>query len=455
MNRQGELLLVDDETALLRSVSLSLEMAGLGPVLACDDPRTALRQLEARDVRAVVTDLAMPGMDGRELLARVRADHPDVPVLVMTGSNDLDLAVRCMQEGALDYLVKPVPDERLVSAVRRAFELRQMQQDIDRLARQLARPGKAGGRFPAILTQDAAMSSVLDHVLAFAPSMVPVLIAGEVGTGKSLLAAELHRVSGRPGPLVVATIGGVPWEQARPMLFAAGREGRVQAAAEGTLVLEGVDELDAATQVALLQLLDDGSYMPVGAATIRRNRARIVATCTHPLAEVMQAGRLRKDLFHRLHRQVPPLSPLRERLEDLPLLLPHFLGLAARALGRNTPTVPPDLYKLLRTHAFPGNLHELAGMCQEAVARHRGRMLATRVFREHIEAARGQGIAQVTPGDGAWPAGPLPHFRESHRALLIEAMRRAGGNQSVACGLLGMKRSTFNRQWNKKVLNQG
>jgi DNA-binding NtrC family response regulator len=407
-----EILLVDDEPALLGASARTLTFGGIGPLLQCTDGHAALKHLAARPVGAMVIDLSMPGMNGQELLAHVKADFPDVQVIVMTGSSDLRVAVECMQQGAIDYLVKPAPDARLCSAVRRALAQYQQHEELRALRESLLRPS-AGirQRLPEIVTQDQKMIDLLRYLEAIAPSPSTVLVTGETGTGKELVAQALHRLSERPGRLVTVNAGALDDATFPDTLFghvrgahanvAGTRAGLVQTADEGTLFLDEIGELEPRSQARLLRLLEDGSYEQLGSDTPRRCHARIVVATHQDIEQEVAAGRIRKDLYFRLRTHAVHLPPLRDRLGDLPMLVPHFLARAAAELAKPVPTEPPELYQLLRSYHFPGNLRELRDMCRDAVAQHQGHVLSMRSFREHIARARAdtQPLAESAGGD--------------------------------------------------------
>jgi DNA-binding NtrC family response regulator len=463
MMTAARILLVDDEPALLKAATRVLTLDGLGPTIECTDGRVALLQLSTTAIAAMVIDLSMPAMSGEDLLARVRAEHPDVPVIVMTGSSDLEVAVRCMQGGAVDYLVKPAADDRLTSAVRRALATRQLHDELRSLSQQLLHP-PAGHRqrFAEILTQDPRMLDLFRYLEAVAPSPSTVLVTGETGTGKELIAAALHRWSRRPGQLVTINVGGLDETLFSDTLFGhargafnnavEARAGLVQTAADGTLFLDEIGELDLRSQVKLLRLLEDGSYQPLGSDRPRRSAARFVVATNRDLDEEVRAGRFRKDLLFRLRTHHVALPPLRERPGDLPLLVPHFLARAAAELQKPTPTEPPELYARLRCYPFPGNVRELRDLCRDAVARHEGRVLSMRTFVERIDAelARGGMVptvnATTVAQDASWLPWPLPSMQEIEDEAVREALRRARGNQSAAAEFLRMSHSAFNRR---------
>jgi DNA-binding NtrC family response regulator len=413
-----------------------------------------------QEVGVLLLDLSMPHLSGQELLKQVTADYPDVSVIVMTATNDLETAVHCMQAGAIDYLVKPVENNRLVSAVRRALELRSLRDEVLSLKDRFLtdRPHEREA-FAAIITQSQTMFSIFRYIEAIAPSPWPVLITGETGTGKELIAQALHRLSRRPGELMAVNVAGLDDTLFSDALFghtkgsftgAAGpREGLITQAAEGSLFLDEIGDLTTASQVKLLCLLQDGSYYPLGADRPRQNRARVIVATHYDVVQRVDDGAFRKDLYYRLRTHHLQLPPLRKRLEDLPLLINHFLEKAAGALGKPVPSVPLALYQLLKTYSFPGNVRELEALVLDAVTRHQGRTLSLQSFKDAIAAnthlAQGETPPEAAPAALLFP-DPLPTLGEAEAALIAEALRRAEGNQGVAAGMLGLSRQALNKR---------
>ncbi|HEY8549088.1 MAG TPA: sigma-54 dependent transcriptional regulator [Vicinamibacterales bacterium] len=453
------ILLVDDDPELLRSAGLALRTAGFQDVVTLEDGRQLLPQLVRQGAAVLLLDLAMPGPSGQELLEQVAADHPEVPVIVLTGTDDLETAVRCMQAGAVDYLVKPVDGHRLAASVRRAMELRALTAEVLSLKDRLLtdRPHRSDA-FAHIVTQDRAMLAIFRYLEAVAPSPAPVLISGETGTGKELIAGAIHRLSQRPGDLVTVNVAGLDDTLFSDTLFGhtrgaytgadRPRDGLLVAATEGTLFLDEIGDLGIPSQVKLLRLLQDGSYYPLGSDQPRRSRARIVAATNADIARGVAEGTFRKDLYYRLRTHHVELPPLRARSGDLQPLVAHFVEAASRALGKPAPAIPPSLYSLLKTYSFPGNVRELEAMVFDAVARHQGTVLALQSFRDAIGAnASGPDPepSQATPLTAVFP-DRLPTLREAEDALIDAALERADGNQGVAAGLLGLSRQALNKR---------
>ncbi|MGB0128198.1 MAG: sigma-54 dependent transcriptional regulator [Rhodocyclaceae bacterium] len=459
-------VLVDDEPQLLHSASVVLRSSGFAEVLTLEDSREVLPLLAKQPVGVLVLDLAMPHVSGQALLERVAADHPDVPVILMTATNDLDTAVHCMQAGAIDYLVKPAEKNRLVTSVRRALEIRALRMEVlalkDRfLAEKLSHPEV----FAEIVTRSPAMQPIFRYLEAVGPSPQPVLVTGETGTGKELIARALHRLSRRPGDLVSVNVAGLDDTMFSDTLFGhakgaytgadRAREGLVTTADDGTLFLDEIGDLTAASQVKLLRLLQDGTFYPLGADRPRQSRARVVVATNCDVAKNVASGTFRKDLYYRLRTHHLNLPPLRERPGDLSLLVNHFVDKAAAALGKPVPSLPLALFQLLRTYGFPGNVRELEGMVFDAVARHQGSILSLQSFREAMAGdAPLQPLEAAEDGVGslfvnAFPA-QLPTLDEAEEALIAEALRRADGNQGVAAGLLGISRQALNKRLSRR-----
>jgi two-component system, NtrC family, nitrogen regulation response regulator GlnG len=453
-------LLVDDEPQLLHSASLVLRTSGFPDVHTLDDSRAVMTLLATQPVGVVVLDLMMPHLSGRDLLEQIAAEYPDLAVIMMTATNDLQIAVQCMQAGACDYLVKPVDKTCLVAAIRRAIELRVLRAEFLSIKeRLLTNSPHQPATFADIVTQSPAMFAIFRYIEAIATSPQPVLIAGETGTGKELIAQVLHRLSGRPGQLVAVNVAGLDDTMFSDTLFghAKGsftgadrpREGLVASAGEGTLFLDEIGDLTMASQVKLLRLLQDGSYYPLGADRPRQNRARVVVATHCNVRRDVENGTFRKDLYFRLRTHHIQLPPLRERLEDLPQLTSHFVEKAALALNKPAPSIPLALYQWLRNYPFHGNIRELEGMVFDAVARCQGTILPLQSFKDtgaielNTQVILDNPLIQVS-GDG-FPER-LPTLKEAEEELINEALRRADSNQGVAASLLGISRQALNKR---------
>jgi DNA-binding NtrC family response regulator len=459
------LLMVDDDASWLRSMTLTLaRKAGINHVVSLTDPREILPLLQQKRVSMVLLDYTMPYLTGEQLLEQFARDYPEIPVIVLTGRDQVELAVRCMKLGAFDYFVKTVEDERLLAGIQRALRLTELQQENLRL-----QDGYMDGTlchpesFAALVTRSERMLKIFKYAESIALSRQPVLITGESGTGKELVARALHRLASPSGPWVAVNVAGLDDDMFADALFGhvkgaftgadQARGGLVEEATGGVLFLDEVGTLSQPSQLKLLRLLQEGEFRPVGGDKARRCEARIVAATNLDLVLLQDTGTFRRDLYYRLRTHHLHLPPLRQRPEDIPVLLEHFLGQAAAEMGKKKPTPPPELELLLATYSFPGNVRELRAMIYDAVSTHEARKLSMDAFkramgREGELAVIAEEGARAATGGLAFP-GELPTIREVVSQLIAEASRRAGGNQSIMAGMLGISRPALNKRLKK------
>lgn len=463
-------VLVDDEEEILFSNSYLLESYGIGPTVSFSDPRQLLPWLENRSAGVILLDLIMPHLPGPALLAQLAALRPEIPVIVVTASQDVEHAISSMKAGAFDYLIKPVEESRFVSSVQRALELHTLRDQVDSLRNVFfASKLKQPDCFSAILTKSRCMLTIFQYLEAVSRSTEPILITGETGVGKELIAQAAHLASGRPGKMVTVNVAGLDDVMFSDTLFghvrgaytgaANERMGLIAQAREGTLFLDEIGDLSPSTQVKLLRLIQDRHYYPLGSDTAKISQARIIAATNRELRREMNKGNFRLDLFYRLSSHCVEIPPLRERMEDLPMLMNHFVQEAADSMHKARPKLPPEIFSLLSAYQFPGNVRELRALIYDAVASHNaGAVLALDRFRA---AVRALAIAErgttskttIPPEPEAPPAsalliapGRLPTLKEAGRWLVQEAMRQTDGNQGNAAALLGITRQSLNRR---------
>jgi DNA-binding NtrC family response regulator len=435
------ILIVDDEEHTRIALGTALEMLGHPGAVACATLAEARRELEGGGFALVLLDLHLTDGSGEALLATIAAAHPEVPVIVVSGTNEVSTAVRCMRASAVDYLVKPVDPAALEAAVRRALTRSELESENRQLARLARREGLAHPEaFAGIITVDAGMDRLMRYAEIVAPGSQAVLVTGETGTGKELMARALHRLSGRRGQFVAVNVAGLDDAMLADTLFghrrgaftgAAGdRPGLVQQADEGTLFLDEIGDLAEASQVKLLRLLQEAEYYQLGADRPRRSRARIVCATHRDLEGWMREGRLRRDLYYRIHAHHLHLPPLRERRDDIPALVHHFVAAAARDLGLPVPPVGAAVVRAAGANPWPGNVRELAAVAQDAVGRGRGQSLDAALF--------GPAATSEAPALAFPPL--LPTLDEVREQLMAEALRRTDGDVVEASRLLGMSR---------------
>jgi DNA-binding NtrC family response regulator len=306
------------------------------------------------------------------------------------------------------------------------------------------------------------MHSIFQYLESIAHSRQPILITGETGVGKELFAQAIHVLSELDGHWVVVNVAGLDDVMFSDTLFGhargaftgadRSRRGLIETANGGSLFLDEIGDLPQPSQVKLLRLLQNGEYMPLGEDRPRHSQAHIIAATNRDLWLLQRKGHFRKDLNFRLRTHHVHLPPLRERADDIPLLVDHFLVEAARELKKRKPTPPKELYTLLQTYAFPGNVRELRSMIFDAVSRHRAKVLSLEVFKEHMDRENGGAGGPVQPVADLDEAAPfrgfqeLPTIKEMTRMLIAEAMRRANGNQSIAARMLGISQPALSKR---------
>ncbi|GGY04238.1 sigma-54-dependent Fis family transcriptional regulator [Litchfieldella qijiaojingensis] len=456
------LLLVDDEPSFLRSLSIALERSGgITHIHRCQDSREVMETLARENIGLVTLDLTMPHLSGERLLTQIVEEHPDMGVIVISGLNQVETAVNCIKLGAFDYFVKTDEESRLIEGIKRAIRLQELRQENQELRKRFLNDTlEHPEAFAHIVTGDKGMRSVFQYLESVALTSQPILITGESGVGKELIARAAHTLSDRSGPLVCVNVAGLDDNVFADTLFGhqrgaftgadQARAGMIEQAAEGTLFLDEIGDLSMASQVKLLRLLQEGEYYPLGSDRPKRMRARVVVATHQDLGEKQMAGEFRKDLYYRLRTHQVHIPPLRQRKQDIPLLLEYFLAEAAEELGKSKPTYPPELPVLLTNYDFPGNVRELRAMVFDAMSVHKSRTLSMDVFKRAIQQA-----CQDTPLDRAAERDvfasdePLPTLDEVADLLVQEAMRRAEGNQSIASRLLGISQPALSKRLKK------
>lgn len=452
-----KILMVDDELPWLRSLGMILEgPGGFDHLLQCSDSREVLGLFEQHDIGLVLLDLTMPHIGGQELLQRIGEEHPEVQVIILSGMNQLETAVGCMRLGAFDYFVKTIEEDRLLDGVRRAVRMVELQRENHAIrGRLLGRKLEHPEVFAPIITRHPAMLALFGYLESIAASRQPLLILGESGVGKELVAKAAHQLGGGLGAQVNVNVAGLDDNVFADTLFGhcrgaftgadQDRAGMIEKAAGGTLFLDEIGDLSESSQVKLLRLIQEGEYYPLGSDAPRQCTARIVCATHQDLAAKVAERSFRKDLYYRLHAHQVRIPPLRERKEDLPLLLSHFLEQSAVELGKPVPTPPRELSTLLGTFSFPGNVRELQAMVYDAVSQHDGKVLSTTSFQQRIGDGR-EHIVQPGEGNPFQFLTELPTLAEAADLLVDAAMERAGDNQTIAGRLLGISQPALSKR---------
>ena len=457
------IFIVDDEAESLDGFELILGSNGFNHIQTCRDSRQAMDEIARNEPSVILLDLSMPHVSGQDLLQMVTARFPHIPVIIVTGMNQIETAVACMSAGAHDYMVKPVEPQRLVSSVRRAVELQEERVEYKKfrekiLADDLANPQA----FNHIITCTKTMRSIFQYCETIAGTGKPVLITGESGVGKEMIARVIHCLSNLKGRFVPVNVAGLDDQLFSDTLFGHlrgafttaedQRPGLITRARSGTLFLDEIGDLNLASQIKLLRILQEKEYYPMGSDIPLEMDARVIVATNQDLIRQMEKKVFRTDLYYRIQTHHIHIPPLRERTGDIPLLLDHFLEKAAQGLGRKKPTPPAELAQLLSVYSFPGNVRELESMVFDALSNHHKGMLSTGRFKDHIQ--KHQPLPKIilpdsgTPQDRAnpfTPVDPLPTLKEAPILLIQEALQRSRGDRGAAAMILGITRSGLNK----------
>ncbi|MDH3974236.1 MAG: sigma-54 dependent transcriptional regulator [Deltaproteobacteria bacterium] len=460
------ILLVDDEEDILHAYKQALRKAFSHEIITFTKGRKLLHFLENNEAAVVVLDLFMPSISGLTLLKEIAVKFPLLPVIVMTGTGEVDTAVECMKEGAFDYLTKPADRNRLVSSIKKAIEMEELRSQVSSLKEYLLSDNlEHEEAFKSIITRSKKIRSIFQYIEATAPSPQPILITGETGTGKELFAGAIHEVSSLRGAFVAVNVAGLDDNMFSDTLFGhakgaysgaeQSRNGLVEKAAEGTLFLDEIGDLSESSQVKLLRLLQESSYYPLGSDNQKISNARVVVSTNRDLSKMVSQGLFRKDLYYRLNSHKIYIPPLRERTGDTPLLVKHFIKKSSFILKKKKPTPPNELFDLLSAYHFPGNVRELEGMVFDAVTRHKTGILSTRSFRDSIklETEKNQ-VIHSTVNDHTRVrlevSGRLLTLKEAEELLISKAMEKANNNQRLASEMLGITRQALNKRLIRK-----
>jgi DNA-binding NtrC family response regulator len=459
------ILLVDDEAHTLKSFELTLRSSGFNCILSCSDSTKALDLLNKQEIELILLDILMPDVSGEEILSKVVQDFPDIPVIMVTGINEVDTAVRCMRRGAFDYILKPVKKDRLLMSVRRAVEVRQLRRENINLTRHFFSQSLEHPEcFSKIVTGNTKMQTIFHYCEAVACGNHPMLITGETGVGKELIAEALHKLSGREGSFVAIDVAGLDDNVFSDTLFGHTkgaftgadnvRPGLIEKASFGTLFLDEIGDLKPASQMKLLRLLDKNEYFPLGSDMAKPSYVRFLFATNKDPKLLKESGAFRDDLFYRIYTHHVHIPPLRERLDDIPYLFDYFLDMACREFKKKRPAYHQDLVTLLKNYQFPGNIRELKSLVFDAVGRNKSNTISLKSLKKTIQGLEGYESSHYRlssqMGDSwAKHLTHIPTLKEVTWIIIQEALKRANNNQRAAALMLGITPQALNQRLKK------
>lgn len=452
--RPARVLLVDDDSIILDSLGEFLRLEGYD-VTAQETIAGAMAALEAARFELVLTDVTMPSASGLELLRYTRTHHPEVVVILMTGYGTIESAVEAMKQGAYDYLTKPIIDDDVRMSVGRALEQQRLLVENRRLRDQLeVRYG-----FGSIVGTDRRMMRIFDLIDTVADSRSTILMSGESGTGKSLIARAIHAHGGRrAGPFVEVPCGAIPETLLESELFghvrgaftgaSADRPGKFAAADGGTIFLDEINTSSPALQVKLLRVLQERQFEPVGATATQTVDVRVILATNRDLAQEVAAGRFRQDLYYRVNVVNIELPALRERAGDIPLLAAHFLRKYAAECGKSVTGFDADATAAMQRHPWPGNVRELENAVERAVLLCRQSVIALEDLPPTLTDGSSP-LAPPPPANGSRPMSLTEALVEPEKQILRAALARHGGNRQATAEELQINRTTLYKKMRK------
>jgi DNA-binding NtrC family response regulator len=454
------ILVVDDQTNTLKVVGAILQKVGYD-VSVAKDSKEAMNIFEGRrDISAVLADLKMPGIDGLELYRMMSAIEADIPFIIMTAYGTIESAVEAMKEGVTNYLIKPLNYDVLSIVLEKAIREKKISSELAELRREV----REKDYFKEIIGSDGKMKEIFEIIRTAAPTDVPILIKGETGTGKELLAKAVHSLSKRHDrPMVCINSAALTDSLLEAELFGytkgaftgafSNKKGRLESANRGTLFLDEIGHMSLNLQSKLLRFLQEGSFEPVGSVETRKVDVRVIAATNRDLREEIAAGRFLSDLLYRIEVITITLPPLRKRGDDVFLLVDHFIKRLCREYGKQIDGVHPKAMDALSSYHWPGNVRELENCIARAIILSKGTSIGLddlpERLREPLETP--QAVHDVKfrislPDEGV-------SIRDMERELIMQTLEKCNWNKTLAASFLGINRKTLYEKMERYQIN--
>jgi DNA-binding NtrC family response regulator len=454
-------LFVDDNADFLEEIRFVLLSNSICEIVTLTDSSLVLEELGKGIYATLFLDWIMPGVSGADLLPVITQKFPNIPVIIMTGVNDVETVVSCMKQGAMDYITKPLDSSRLISSINNAFKILELSNQNQQLQNYLlGDPLAQPDTFTDILTHSEKMLSIFKVVETIAPSRYPVLITGETGVGKELIARAIHKASGLHGDFTPLNVAGLDAHMFEDTLFGHKkgaftgaselRQGLIAKAQGGTLFLDEIGDLAPESQIKLLRLLQENEYYRLGSDVLLKSDARIIVASNRDFKKLVAENSFREDLYHRICYHKLHIPPLRERREDIVPLVDHYINVAAKGMGKKSPRVATELRWLLEEYDYPGNVRELINKVSSAVVVNKSGLLVQSDFPDLAIKSRTMIEAGITAANKQYslhvvfPA--FPSMGQIEKLMFEEALKVTGGKKGPAADLLGVCRQTVQKK---------
>jgi DNA-binding NtrC family response regulator len=448
------ILICDDEKNIRNGLAMAMELEGYGTFTA-EDGSVAWNYINKHDVDLVISDLRMPNLSGEALLKKIVSSYPRLPVVILTGHGTIETAVEAMRMGAVDFFTKPVDLDRLTLVVKKALSNNDLYAEHEELKKEVAQL-KARNKYDRIIGKSQKMVLLMDTVAQVAPTKASVLVTGESGVGKELVADAIHELSNRSsGPFVKVHCAALTSSLLESELFGhekgsftgaiSQKKGRFELADGGTIFLDEIGEIDASTQVKLLRVLQEKQFERVGGEKSVSVDVRIVCATNKDLQKEIEKGNFREDLYYRLnvvHLEVPPL---RDRKEDIPLLMTSFLTFFNQENEKHLEGFSPAAKKALLAYDWPGNIRELRNCIESSVVLARSTIIEPEDLPSAVSKAENPSLVSLEVGIT---------LEEAERRLIVSTLGLCGGNKTKAADMLGIGRKTLHRKLQEYQIDQ-
>jgi len=456
--KDNPIIIIDDEIEITSSYEIFLRKFGHKDYKVFNSPTLFVDQIESLDPAVIFMDLRMPGISGDDLLSLAVKAHPDASVFIISGTDEVETAIRCIKNGALDYIVKPIDKDRFQTALIKGLEVFNIKRELKEIKQSLMNSGSASPKFNKIITRNKDMLNNFKYIEAVAPSPATVLITGETGTGKDLLAEAVHKCSGRKGSYIPVNVSALDENMFNDTLFGhikgaftgadQVRKGLLSNAENGTIFLDEIGDLKESSQIKLLRLIQNNEYFPIGSDKPVKTNARIIAATNADLEKKVTNKEFRQDLYYRLKTHMINVMPLRSRCGDISLLTHHFFARELEERGFEQIEVPVELIDAFLQYDFPGNVRELLSVIVDYVMLFGDAEIKKSDLKNFLKK---HGISLPKSGEvkGACSfsyEGKFPTLKEMENKLIDFALKSTNGNQSKAAQMLGITRQALNKR---------
>lgn len=441
-----KILIVDDNEILRFTLTELLEESGF-QCNAVEDGQKALAEIKRNSYELIILDMRLPGMNGFEILKKIKAIKKDIPVIMLTAFGDIKTAVEAMKHGAHDFMTKPFDNDAMIIAIKKSLEMKYLKQEVDMHRRRHDENYKTSG----VIGNCDVMQKVFEQVAIVAPTKLSVLIEGESGTGKEVIACMIHKMSDRKDkPFIAVDCGAIPEPLIESELFGHekgaftdaknAKEGKFELANDGTIFLDEITNLSDSNQIKLLRVIQERKVTRLGAKKPISLNLRIIAATNIKLSDAVNNQRFRQDLYYRFNEFHLELPPLRKRKEDIKLFVDHFITDANKELNKNISGVSNEVMEKLTNHSWPGNVRELRNVMRRCVLMAKGNIIEAIDIPDEIKSSNTKktaAFADYSTSDA---------MKEVEKDMILKAIEDADGNKTLAAKILNMNVRTFYRK---------